>query len=191
MCKYLNINGIPYLTVIRLKLDKSLKIVDFYADKVNIKHDLLNDELGKNFPWSRPKFESIKVSEVAVKSELIDHDVPPVELSASYSFLTRVLDKISVIGESESSKKLNLDGIKFVFVVISSSEILGSVDRKLVQSFGTFCKEFEKKHQFLFIYIDQSPSKVVPNDELLQVLSLNQLKWYTISDADFQVMSLS
>lgn len=46
-------NGIPYMTLVELKLDTSshLKIVDFRCDKRNIKHDFLADPTGIRFPW--------------------------------------------------------------------------------------------------------------------------------------------
>lgn len=71
LCKYFNVNGIPYMTLVELKLDKrNLKIIDFKTEKRNIKHEFLVDESAKNFPW----FNNITQSDTITDTSVNEND---------------------------------------------------------------------------------------------------------------------
>jgi hypothetical protein len=179
-----------------LTLDANLKVINFQAEKTNVKHDFLADTEGINFPWLKPKVES---SRAAMDESSDDEHVPLGECNAAEEssnsnlrFLNETIKKLSPIVRSESAtggrfldpRKLR-KSVNFVFMAFSSSTNV-QLDVKLVESFVDFSKRFSAKHKFIFAYINVKPHES-QSKYLSGVLNSNDLDWYTIHDLRYQV----
>jgi hypothetical protein len=192
LCKYLNINGIPYLTIVHLTLDSSLKVVNFQAEKTNIKHDFLGDLLGLNFPWLKPKLDypkSTVIDDEESEEETDEQFNETLSKNSNLNFLSEMLKSLVVIGKE--SNKLELDprrarkSANFLFMAFSSSTNV-LVDRKLVESFVAFSKEFTAKHKIMFVYVNLKPNENQAKFVSHAVKS-NDIEWFTINDLRMKV----
>ena len=129
MCKYFKIYGIPFLTLVTLKLDSNLKIIDFRADKSNIKQAFLSDENGANFPWKNETLKSTNETTISLKKPIIKST----ELSSESAkktnaecfddydreFLNEIISNLSSINEKNEQTVVNSNAFEFLFILLS------------------------------------------------------------------------
>lgn len=129
MCKFFNVNGIPYLTIAIFKLNKKLKIVDFNSDRTNIKHHILSDETGLKFPWLSPSSSNFfQVEEMTVYEEFL-----------------------KCLEPNENAVNIKNEN-NFLYVLLGSNEI--TANRHIIASVAEFWRQFHEKHKFSVVYLD-------------------------------------
>jgi hypothetical protein len=175
------------LTIVHLTLDSSLKVVNFQAEKTNIKHEFLGDKLGLNFPWLKPKLENPKnlpidngeSTEEAEQTNEIESDV--IE-NSNLNFLNEMIKNLAVIGQKQTT--IDIRNVKknfnFLFMAFSSSTNV-HVDRKIIESFVAFSQQFSVKHKIMFVYVSLKPNES-QTKFVNHVMKSNNLEWYTIND---------
>lgn len=192
MCKYLNINGIPYLTIARLKLKSSLNVVDFDTDKTNIKQQFLSDESGDDFPWS-DKFKAKTLEPNDIQPNETESDLSmQLKNYKPYKLLSEVLDNLIMINRifphsTKSSQKLitktkqppiNKNGYKFLFMIFGSND--SPLNKPVIENLIEFWKTFHLKHKFLVVYLNFDRSDMILNEFPI-------IPWYTILSRELKV----
>ncbi len=193
MCKYFKIYGIPYLTLVSLKLNSNLKIVEFQADKSNIKQAFLADENGKNFPWSCEEKNLPKLGANIKKSCIKSNETKPEIkvkiddkinenkiINDEYGFLEEVIDNLKSINKHlllDENQKLNLNKFNFLFILFGTCE--SEINQAILENLIEFWKRFNLKHKFIVAYLDYDNAclNYFPSD----------VPWYTISKNDLKV----
>ena len=184
MCKYFKIYGIPFLTLVTLKLDSNLKIIDFRADKSNIKQAFLSDENGANFPWKNETLKSTNETTISLKKPIIKST----ELSSESAkktnaecfddydreFLNEIISNLSSINEKNEQTVVNSNAFEFLFILFGSSQ--SEVNSIVIQNLAEFWQKFHLKHKFIVVYLNYDD---VPLE--------NMPFWYTILNTNMKV----
>jgi len=179
LCKYFKIYGIPYLTLVSLKLDSSLKIIDFRTDKSNIKQAFLDDENGEKFPWTDEKTkltnekttiskksiikstESSSESDKKIVSNESDFNCESIK-NFEYDFLQEILKNLSPINEKDKQTAINTYSYDFLFILFGSNQ--SEINSIVIDNLTEFWKKFHLKHKFIVAYLnyDGAPLKEMP-----------------------------
>ena len=189
-------NGIPYLTIITIKLDENFKILDFQADKANIKFQILNEQNYESFLWSSDSNDNIQQK---INNDLIENPLAnltkkhineqndekmQVILDENQNLLDLLLNNIIPINQLSNSNsndfKTVLEQNKFLFILFGSSS---SFNDLIVNSWIKFWIKFHKKHKFVIVYF--SFDKDVTNQP--KNIDFTQVEWYTINNNNFQL----
>lgn len=203
------------MALIELKLEPNLKIVDFRSSKHNVKHDLLADPKGVNFPWLKPhqstpttttalpvnKRQIESVSEIFEEDDLLpdDDDDDDNDKGQEKSFSTmlspivkEMLDNLEPTSERARLRSLAIDpdellaDKEFIFILFGSCELKSN--GTIVQSIIEFWRKFHKKHRFFVIYIEFNPQHENDSRPSLLSVDLNNVDWFSISKTDVKVI---
>ena len=153
------------MTLVSLKLDTQLKIIEFRTDKTNVKQAFLSDEKGEHFPWTFN--EIISQNETCSKKACIKSDESKDEKSElaenesyenyHYEFLEEILENLHPIDNNfdhEEGQTINLNSnlYDYLFILFGSSE--SEINSIVVENLSKFWEKFHSKHKFIVVYIN-------------------------------------
>ena len=162
MTKNLGINGIPFITVIQLKLDQNLKLMEYKIEYSNAKQNILGDETGRNFPW-------ISSELVSTTSDLIDINKNDYENWDTFE-INEPVDALKIIfrftkhfTSGITNKNLNEMESDFIFIVLGSNK--AKMTFAFMNGLVDFWKEFHAKYKFEVVYfsLEETIDKTISN----------------------------
>ena len=172
------------MTLVSLKLDSSLKILDFRIDKSNIKQAFLDDENGDNFPWTNDVVKS--TNEITITSSTKKSIIKATESNSEsdkktsqnfsnesglnaeqindiyFEFLEEILENLSPINVEETQMTVNTYSHDFLFILFGSDE--SEINSIVIENLNEFWRKFHVKHKFIVVYLnfDSEPFKNMP-----------------------------
>jgi hypothetical protein len=183
--------------MVNLKLDKNLKIIDFQADKTNIKFQILNEQNLESFLWfNAVNIADEKMNEIAETIKMIEErqkspiHKPNLTMSTINHDETIILDEnqklidelfinlipIESISNQNNSLTDLLDENKFLFILFGSQKI--EVNDLIINSWIRFWIKFHVKHKFVIVYLE-------PDHE--SNIDFSQVEWFTIENMNLKV----
>lgn len=184
LVKYLNINGIPYLKIIKLNLDQNIKLIDYKIDSSNAKQMVLTDKSGKKFPWAnfnslhnnKNDIYNLNDSSAAIQNNQtkqiknlnINNDLLSKE--SSNDMLNMITSNMLPFDSQQTFSYTPYPDTNFLFMVIGSNK--SKLTQVYLQGLAEFWTKFHSKYKFKVVYlnseekeIDKSISKIVFNLE--------------------------
>jgi hypothetical protein len=184
--------------MVNLKLDKNFKIIDFQADKTNIRFQILNEQNLDSFLW----FNAInvadeKMNEIAETIKILEErqktpeeNQPNLSISTINHNETVLLDEnqkliddlflnlkpIEINSSQSNSLKDILEENKFLFILFGAEK--KEVNDLVINSWIRFWIKFHMKHKFVIVYIG-------PDHE--SNIDFSQVEWFTIENKDLKV----
>lgn len=185
--------------MVNLKLDENFKIIDFRADKTNIKFEILNEQNFDSFLW----FNTInqaneKMNELAETIKQIEDKQKQTELTIStinhnelsdqvlldqnqklIDDLFSSLKKIESISHENSDLQQILEENKFLFILFGSQK--QDLNNLVINSWIKFWIKFHSKHKFMIVYLG-------PDNHNESTIDFSQVEWFTIEDNSLKVV---